>query len=364
MSTRNLQLGSQVQHPQYGSGTVTFVGTDYVGIRFDDGDEVLIPRDALHGEAPETAPKGSFGPEILPWPASTFLLEQAAGQHGHGAHWAPFCDELDELYRQLPSIQREALVQTGYGEHRTPPRPLPEDWPQGYQRVWPLRTHGLAAIIRSGTPADRLVSLFPFFASGSQHTLRLGEVSVWPGGLEAQITADWTEGEVSFFDSQYLINRAWYEAERQYDFILSGIALDAGPARQLEFQLDRHPDQVAWMNQHLRPGEAPHEIRTTVCLEGAAVLLPTQDGDIDEYQFRGQVKAVEAFSGWLGQDGWKVRTTLMRSDDEDFDLDILVTRRIWTGEEAPRAGQEIEGLLWLQGYLWMPHRNGPARDAG
>lgn len=35
-------------------------------------------------------------------------------------------------------------------------------------------------------------------------------------------------------------------------------------------------------------------------------------------------------------------------------LDILITRRAWTGEAPPQVGQDIEGRLWLQGYLWMP----------
>jgi len=36
---------------------------------------------------------------------------------------------------------------------------------------------------------------------------------------------------------------------------------------------------------------------------------------------------------------------------EDFDLDIVVTARAWDGETPPEMGQDIEGSLWLQGYL-------------
>jgi hypothetical protein len=39
--------------------------------------------------------------------------------------------------------------------------------------------------------------------------------------------------------------------------------------------------------------------------------------------------------------------------DEDHDLDIVITRCAWSGEEQPQVGQDIEGRLWLQGYLWM-----------
>ena len=39
---------------------------------------------------------------------------------------------------------------------------------------------------------------------------------------------------------------------------------------------------------------------------------------------------------------------------KDADLDIHITRRAWSGPQAPQVGQDIDGLLWLQGYLWMP----------
>ncbi len=37
-------------------------------------------------------------------------------------------------------------------------------------------------------------------------------VNVRESGLEARITADWGESTITFFDSQYVINRAWYRA--------------------------------------------------------------------------------------------------------------------------------------------------------
>ncbi len=41
-----------------------------------------------------------------------------------------------------------------------------------------------------------------------------------------------------------------------------------------------------------------------------------------------------------------------REGDEELELDILITRRSWQGSEAPAIGQDIEGTLWLQGFLW------------
>lgn len=42
-----------------------------------------------------------------------------------------------------------------------------------------------------------------------------------------------------------------------------------------------------------------------------------------DYSFHAPVKSVEAFKDWLGQDGWRVRATVMSFGDQDADLDIL-----------------------------------------
>ena len=93
----------------------------------------------------------------------------------------------------------------------------------------------------------------------------------------------------------------------------------------------------------------------TLHTQGMAGLLPTEEGDIDEYEFRGPVKAVEGIE-MLGQPAWKLRTTVTRDleTNDDVDLDIIVTHKAWEGGKPPKVGEDIEGFLWLQGFLWMP----------
>lgn len=182
MDTLNLMVGSRIEHGLYGSGTVTFVGTDYLGIAFDGAGEALIRRESLEKDAPAVVEPQEPARETLPWPASTFIPEGEDAQHYLGSHWEPFVEDSQELLCRLPEIVPNALVQTGYGENRKPDRSLPDDWPKGFQLVWPLRVQGMALILRVEKEANMLVSLFPFFATGSQHTLSLREVSVWEGG--------------------------------------------------------------------------------------------------------------------------------------------------------------------------------------
>ncbi len=112
------------------------------------------------------------------------------------------------------------------------------------------------------------------------------------------------------------------------------------------------------MNQNLAEGQRPHEENFTLSFEGAALLLPVTGWDVDDYEFRARVKSVEPFADWLGQDGWRVRATVLRFGDDDGDLDIFVTRRAWSGEVPPASGQDIEGRFWLQGWLSTPELTG------
>lgn len=354
MDTRNLAVGSRVRHALHGSGTVSFVGKDYLGIALDGGGEALIRRDVLEKEAPAADDDEGSLRAMLPWPASTFVFEDDKAAHYCGSHWDPFFEDAKDLMVRLPEILPNAGAQTGYGYDNKPTREVPADWPKGFELVWPQPEYGLAIILRAEKDANMLVSLFPVTSVGNCHPMTLRAVRVWDSGLEAQITASWREAEVSFFDTRYPVNRGCYEAGREYDFQCAGVAYSAGPAAKKELQVKRNPDEVAWMNQRLKEGEEPHSTDCTLVLDGTAMFLPIGEWDVDDYSFRGPVTSVEAFDDWLGQSGWRVRATVMRFGDEDADLDIMITRRAWSAADPPQVGKNIEGQLWLQGYLHSP----------
>lgn len=79
------------------------------------------------------------------------------------------------------------------------------------------------------------------------------------------------------------------------------------------------------------------------------LMAYSQAVSTDDYQLRAPIKQVTEFQDFLGQEGWRVRATVFRFGDEDADLDIVITRRAWSGDQPPHVGQDIEGTLWLQG---------------
>ena len=360
MKTDALTLQSMLQHPEYGSCQVCFIGEDYIGLQLENQNEVLVRKTELEETLAQSpiAPvdySDDTNPLPLSWPDSTFSLETGEVAHYPGSHWQAFVDDAQDILDQLPEIVPKALVQTGYGDFYPSSNRTPEHWPQGIQLAWPTRQQGLAVIVNKDITGNSLVSLFPFSDAGIQQTLILRRVSVWDSGLEAMITASWGAASITFFDSRFLVNRSWYESGKSYEFILTGLAYDARPAEPVEMSVNRHPDEVAWSNRHAQNGETPEIATMTISLDGSAMLLPVNGWDADDYSFHAPIKTVSEFSDWLGQTGWRVRATVMRFD-EDADLDILITRKAWAGDEPPQVGQDIEGRLWLQGYLWLANR--------
>lgn len=305
MDTRDIKVGSRIEHPEHGAGVVTFVGDDYLGITFDGSGEALIRRTAFDAETAASTLDDELPPRArLPWPESTFVPETPGTQHYLGSHWSPFVEDAQEMLTRLPEMLEGAMVQHGYSSFKSHTKPVPADWPKGHQLAWPPQPTRAAALIVA-VEGDRNVfaSVFPFFGEGIQHTVKLQDVLVWAGGLEAQITATMGPTELRFFDTRFVIDRAQYVAGRDYDFILAGIAYTAGTAKKHEWQIEQNAKVVAWMNENLEEGEEPHERQVTISMDGAAVLLPIPEWDIDDYTFHGPVKSVTEFKDWLGQSG-------------------------------------------------------------
>jgi len=344
-------IGQHLIHPIHGPCTVTFVGRDYVGIELDGGEQGLVKKRAFE-EATPIYEQTTQDDRPSSWPESTFIQEDGEARHYPGTHWEAFFDDPKAaIESKLPEIVQRARPWIG-GVNREAPRPLPDGWVRGSVRAWPSQRQGLMAIISTGEQ-NILTSLYPFVTDGVQHSLTISRINVWENGVEAQIEAEFGESAITFFDIAYAKHRLWYEAGKSYEFILAGIAYSTRPAETMEMAARHNPDEIAWQRMLAeKRGEPVPEMPSTVNLHGMAMLIPIVEWDIDDYSFRGPVKSVKDAHEVLGQSGWFVKVTVIRFDGDDKDLGILITRRAWQSNDPPCVGQDIEGSLWLQGYLW------------
>jgi hypothetical protein len=360
------KVGDRVLHSSYGKGAVIDLASaaerdseyDQVQVRFDSGKAkwlaLLYAGLVLLDENDDPLPQAEGD---APWPGATFVFDKVGTTHYLGSHWEPFFDDKKEFFGRLPEMMSAALLQTCYGDNKKAPREMPVDWPKGFHLCWPLRVRGLGTTecIDEKDKQINIVSLYPLWVEGTQARLKIRKVNVWEGECEAQITAKWGDAEVCFFDTQYMAHRAWYEAGKEREFVLTGIAYSAAPA-QPHVTIVKHPPEVlAKINALLlQNGKEPVGAEQELSFEGAAIFLPIQGWDVDDYNFRATIKEVREFDDFLGQKGWRVRATVMREIGlkmDDADLTIVTTERAWGGDAPPQVGQEIEGRLWLQGYM-------------
>ena len=294
----------------------------------------------------------NYSTSFTSWPDCTFTWEPEDQTYCPGSHWDPFYESVDSVLDELPTIIGNSLDIVSYSYGRNAPREVPMEWPKGVHLCWPNNNRGLIITLFPDKEDMELVSLYPFISYGTQANIEIERVFVLNHGAETLIEGRWGESSITFFDISFFSDCAWYKAGEVYDFILSGIAYGAKPAEVKEISLTPETWQILDLEESVPP---------TVNMEGSAMFVPITEWNQDDYWFRGPVLKVEPFSketfnDMLGQSGWQVRVKVMRfSDEEDYEdaeLEIVVTQRAWSGSEPPKVGQDVEGRLWLQGYLW------------
>lgn len=348
--------GDRVFHERFGLGTVQKVETQrrsqLFHVAFDRDSEPTRPLNLRYNPlrpattADEVEAQRQTTPEFF---SETFVQEQDDDRDSPGSHWTPFFDDgAREALLKLPEYLNAGLPQTGFGAMYPAPYKPPRDWPVGLIYSWPIRNEGVQVVVRAGA-ANTVKSVFPFSALGTQHTLRLDKVHVHKNGVQAQIEGALGPAIVRFFDSRYLIDRAWYRKGETYEFVLCGLAYECRCAETQEFEVKQSAEVLAKLREHF--ADEPEIMKVSTA--GMAALLPVEDWGEDDWDFRGPVKSVKE-TRFLDQPAWRLRVTVMRQE-QDIDLEILVTGRAWKSPSAPVVGEDVEGRLWLQGTLWHAH---------
>lgn len=246
-----------------------------------------------------------------------------AKEGGHGDHWGCVFrsveqDALVELIREVveSDTEREKFPAVGGGAaYRSAERPV---------RVCVL------------VADDTLQSAYPDAAGGLVWPIVVREIVPWRNGFEGQITGECYGAAVSFFDTHFYANKDRYRIDEQYNFHMSAFA----------YSVNRAPDEEV----EIAPG-------TRVSLKGARAYMPAnmgsnQGADIDEFWFHSPLEAAPTEIEFAGRRLWVLPVTMALPDR--FDMSVP----LYTAEHALDAPacelqpeDDLEGYLWLQGYL-------------
>jgi hypothetical protein len=118
------------------------------------------------------------------------------------------------------------------------------------------------------------------------------------------------------------------------------------------FEVKEGPMWEIERDRRLADGKSPKEANRPVEIHmtGASIFLPRGgDENPDDAQFQGVIDALDSFEH-DGQRIYRMEMVLMRPDDDEFRIAVFASEHVLDGY-VPRLGEDVEGILWLQGRV-------------
>lgn len=270
---------------------------------------------------------------------------------GHGDHWDALYPP-DEYVRQ--KLKRDLKEGCFIGSEDCVDV---EDRTDRTERVHCLRwgsnrfANQILVVSNSAKQSNFLFSGYPVMLDGMCTKVTISEVEPWEYGIEGWVRGTVTEAEASvcFFDTMYFAGTAGLKEGDVVEYSLAGLAYFLRPIQMRSFEVSEGKLWEMQKQKRLDEGESIEEASrpVEVHLTGAAMFLP-RDGDArDDAQFQGVIETIDTFEH-DGKKIYRMEMVLMRPDDEEFRMPVFVAERALNGYE-PRLGDDVEGVLWVQG---------------
>lgn len=242
--------------------------------------------------------------------------DRDAKSGSHGSHWDALVDEDEAIGR---AVQRTIAA----GEAVRAPSVDGRETVGFRAGEGPVRSTVVTA-------DGEMLTAYPA-AEGIEHEFAADETIPWANGVEAQLRGRLGPASVALFPTNFFARHdQTFEGDRRVE--LAGLAYYCAP------QSGASDDAVAGVDG-------------TDAADGDGVVgfAPFDRGDVDDYVFRTRAKAVTA-TAFDGRAVYRIRAPLFRRDGEDVDVSLYAADRVLDGV-VPDAGDDLEGVLWLQGRV-------------
>ena len=292
-------------------------------------------------------------PELKETPDTVDGREAPSLHPAHGDSWA--C-----IFQDIQTAMAEHIPQTVVQGRLAGSFPAPSlDFTQIHALHKPSGPQ-LETICLMGDIADRkvLVAAFPVILDGNPHTVEILHVQPCNGGADAVIEARTLFGAcLGFFAPSYFADPSIFKIGGVLDLRFAAFAYKLKAAPPQVFQIvdegairviqASHPEHLAFSPKEI-DDLGLIEIRS----EDVAFLFPHSTINLDEFEFEGPVESVETVSAW-GQTFYRLEIIVMRDacseDAHPFTIPIYVAEHNLADGYRPCVGDDVMGMLWLQG---------------
>jgi hypothetical protein len=182
---------------------------------------------------------------------------------------------------------------------------------------------------------DKLCS-YPVFNIGKLLPARITDVTECENGYEGQLEVYVNGAPVEIFDTMYFKNKNTYVPGKDVTVLISGIAYVL--SRICQPKPENKKDKKAKDKKSPKPE----------FMGDADLVFRYENGDVDDYVFRGVVQEVREFEV-MGKKAQAIKTTLRLRGDSAIDMYICATENAI--REKLQKGDHISGIVWLQGFI-------------
>ena len=272
---------------------------------------------------------------------------------GHGDHWETLYAAEDYVQSKISrDIQEGGFVGTAECVDV-------EDGTDRTEQVACLRwgadrlANQILVVSNSAKQSNFLFSGYPIVLDGVPTEVTISKVEPWEYGIEGWVHGSVTrEGaSICFFDTMYFAGTAGLKEGDVANYQLAGLAYWLRPIQLRSFEVREGGMWEMEKQRRLEAGESLEEASrpVEVHMTGAAIFLPRgSDGDArDDAQFQGVIEAIDTFEH-DGQKVYRLEMVLMRPEDEEFRMPVYASERA-LGGYVPRLGEDVEGVMWVQG---------------
>lgn len=268
----------------------------------------------------------------------------------HGDHWSCLYSDMENFPEQwLPQLLKRLPLL------RQVPWTNPENIPSGenadslsiFAEQSEVR-HMFIVLSHSHLQKHVFFSGYPVAVQASELSLRVTKVTPCEYGIEGTVSAEIGEqGEITFFDSLFFLNRNRYKVGEFNRIRLAAFGYVVKPLNQEYVEID-DPERAAVLRETLN---MPKDKPVRFLMTDFVARLPGET--VDDCDFASPIKAISA----LNVNGLVLHqaTIAIARLDEDLDAPLYFAPHVARNDPLLATGSMLQGAYWLQGYLSESH---------
>lgn len=273
----------------------------------------------------------------------------------HGDHWDCI---LENSKKEIPKVLSQAVenateicgsVETDYVlEEKGHGKVIELEYFENKEE--PLSVRLLFCEVDSGV---QLVSMYPCVKDGITLSLKITEIKEWTNGIEGWITGELPdERELTFFDADYALHKDEYEIGKTYNFVVGALAYraDEPESKGFSFEGQQAIDFKAKMGEEPEYDKDGNVVPIHFSTESLCAFFPSRYAP-DDVEFISTVEDIQVAKS-LKKSFWNF-DVIYRGSGE---LEIKIPTFLLKSKENKKldSATQLQGLLWLTGYLAKP----------